>query len=61
MCLIAESLPGLIWLKVLKKIDLDWMNATIALFHHCPLDIPSKASHSSSPFRDNPWARSSVS
>jgi hypothetical protein len=44
MCLIAESLPGLVWLKVLRKIDLDWMNAAIGVLHRCPLDTLPKAS-----------------
>jgi hypothetical protein len=39
--MIAESLPGLVWLKVLSKIDLDWMNSAIGVLHRCLLDTSS--------------------
>jgi hypothetical protein len=35
ICLIAESMSSLILLKVLGKIDLDWMNAAIGVLHRC--------------------------
>jgi hypothetical protein len=43
ICLIAESMAGLILLIVLSKIDFDSMNVAIGVVHRCPSNgVPSK-------------------